>query len=106
MVELLVEEDDCTKTEKHLQKEELAVNQEATMCLEDREGLSVDEDCVRGKNDKQRRRACKSIKNKPDLQKETENQDMSSKELSQAKQIENDKIITQFFTLECELFKS
>ncbi|XP_040152768.1 transcription factor grauzone-like [Anopheles arabiensis] len=103
MVELLVEEDDCTKTEKHLQKEELAVNQEATMCLEDREGLSVDEDCVRGKNDKQRRRACKSIKNKPDLQKETENQDTSSKELSQAKQLENDKIITQFFTLECEI---
>ncbi|XP_315481.4 transcription factor grauzone [Anopheles gambiae] len=103
MVESLVEEDDCTKTEKHLQKEELAVNQEATMCLEDREGLSVDEDCVRGKNDKQRRRARQSIKNKPDLQKETENQDTSSKEVSQANQLENDKIITQFFTLECEI---
>uniref|UniRef100_A0A8W7PWT7 Transcription factor grauzone n=1 Tax=Anopheles coluzzii TaxID=1518534 RepID=A0A8W7PWT7_ANOCL len=102
-LESLVEEDYCTKTEKHLQKEELAVNQEATMCLEDREGLSVDEDCVRGKNDKQRRRARQSIKNKPDLQKETENQDTSSKEVSQANQLENDKIITQFFTLECEI---
>uniref|UniRef100_A0A182JY47 Transcription factor grauzone n=1 Tax=Anopheles christyi TaxID=43041 RepID=A0A182JY47_9DIPT len=94
---------DCFETEELSVKAEFDVKNKMPVCLENQKSISGLEECLVEKNDRQLRRVRQSIKDKNDLHKETEMRDTSSKKESLAKQLENDKIIKQFFALECEI---